>query len=114
MRILNRDEFLKMPEGTLFSKGQPIYFNGLFVKGESMPNDFIYRDLIDWENTGSEDMVSRFYEMVDGKKSFPINEDYGRDGCFNKDDLFLIYEAEDLANLVATILTAMNLLQLKP
>lgn len=103
MRIVKRDEFLKLPAGTIFAKGQPMYFESLSVKGDSLPNDFIYRQLVWFESHGDTkdeyDQGRRYDAMVENGASFPINDAYGRDGCFDDDDLFLVYEEADLAVL---------------
>jgi hypothetical protein len=103
MKIYRRDEFLKLPAGTIFAKGKPQYFESLSVKADSLPNDFVYRQLVWFEShgdTGDEfDLGLRFDAMVEIGASFPMEQSYGRDGCFDNDDLFLVYERADLLEL---------------
>lgn len=105
MKILNRGAFLGMPEGTIFSKGKPMYFESLCVKGESTyfdggGSDFTYRDLIWFENSGDSDQSRIFDDMVYKAESARIMQSYGRDGCFDEEDLFLVYEKYDLIEMI--------------
>ena len=55
MKIINRKQFLKAPEGTIYSEFKPCIINGLYIKNESyglyiknksLGNDWYYQDLI--------------------------------------------------------------------
>lgn len=113
MKIYRRDEFLKLPAGTIFAKGKPQYFEGLSVKGDSLPDDFTCRQLVWFENHGDTDdefdQGYRFDAMVEGNASFPMGQSYGRDGCFDDEDLFLVYERDDLQELRGIIDKALAL-----
>lgn len=113
MKIVSRKEFLTLPEGTLFSKCKPVVFYGFSVRGnsENYENDFLYRDLITYEASDSNEFAQRFDEMLEDHASYPIEDAYGRDGCFNDEDLFLIYEADDLDELAAVIKKAKEALK---
>ena len=39
MRIIDRVEFLKLPENTVYSPFKPHYFGGLSIKGETINNN---------------------------------------------------------------------------
>ncbi len=98
---------MALPAGTIYAKGKPHWFEGFMVKGDTIVHDgkaidWAYRDLVSWDSRDSGEFGERFDRMVAGE-SFPINEDYGRDGCFDHVDLFLVYEADDLASLAAAI-----------
>lgn len=41
IKIYNRQEFMKLPEGVIFSSGEPYAFMDMFIKGET------------WDFTGS-------------------------------------------------------------
>lgn len=113
MKIYRRDEFLKLPAGTIFAKGKPQYFESLSVKADSLPNDFIYRQLVWFDShgdTGDEfDQGLRFDAMVEIGASFPMEQSYGRDGCFDNEDLFLVYEHADLLELRGVLDAALAL-----
>lgn len=115
MRILRRDEFLKLPAGVLFCKGKPWYFESLHVKGDTITNsdgkpiDFGHRDLC-FVAMGhdSGELMRRMDEMLEDGASYPVEVNYGRDGCFDDEDLFLVYEAADLHSLQAAITEALE------
>lgn len=113
MRIVSRAEFMKLPAGTLFAKGKPMYFGSLCVKGDSLESDWIDRQLVWFEEHGSTgdefDQGHRWDEMVENGASFPMHTGYGRDGCFDNEDLFLIYERDDLLELRSVIDAALAL-----
>lgn len=103
MRVYRRDEFMKLPEGTLYAKGKPWHFGELSVKGETWETDFTLRSLVNIESEDSGQWADRLFAMLDGGANYPLDPDYGRDGCFDKDDLFLVYEKADLEELQRVI-----------
>lgn len=113
MRIFSRTAFMDLPEGVLFSKGQPWFWDGLNVKGETLIHngkaiDFGERSLLCIEAHDSGDLISRYELMHLRGASFPMEDAYGRDGCFDDNDLFLVWESEDLSELLAIINRAMQ------
>lgn len=113
MKILRREAFLELPSGVLFAKGKPWYFETPHVKGDTIYHngkaiDFIHRDLVSISSHDSGEWSDRLDEMVEKGVSYPINEDYGRDGCFDNDDLFLVYEDVDLVELRSAIDAALS------
>ena len=104
MKIYRRDEFLKLPSGTIYCKGKPWYWEQISVKAESLPNDFIEMQLNTIESHDSGDLDKKYTEMLECGASYPLTDDYyGRDGCFDDEDLFLVYEVSDLVTLKAII-----------
>lgn len=101
MRIYRRAEFMKLPEGTVFCKGKPWAFEDLCVKGETIPNNFYARGLqwVDAHDSG--EAFDRLEEMLAEGASYPLETAEMRDGCFNDEDLFLVYEKADLVSLIA-------------
>ena len=102
MRIVNRIEFLKLPPGTLFSKYTPCFFDELMIKGTSLPNDFMYQDLIgNVKCSGVREFVDILNSVEKTGVSFELDFDcQGRDGLFDSDQLFAIYEDEDVNQLI--------------
>lgn len=43
--------------------------------------------------------VDRLDDMLENGASYPMDASYGRDGCFNEADLFLVFERADLVQL---------------
>ena len=101
MRIYDRTDFMKLPEGTIYAKGKPWYFEQIHVKAQTLePNDFVCMALMNFENSGTEQWIERLEEMLQAGASYPMDEDFfGRDGCFNNDDIFMVFEHGDLLTL---------------
>ena len=101
MKVYHRKDFMQLPEGTIYSKGKPWYFEGISVKGETLlgedgPCDWICLGL-EWIEARNEDeQWFRLDKMLTEGVSYSMNESYGRDGCFDNDDIFLVFEKEDL------------------
>lgn len=112
MRIYDRAGFLKLPEGTFFSKGVEWSFGCLSVKGESTAyNDFYCCDL-DWvDGKSSEECFDRLDAMLKKGASFPVQDSGGRDGLFDEDAIFLVWERADLEKLRGYIDAAIALSQ---
>ncbi len=101
MRIVKRAEFLLLPPGTVYSRYQPQIVTDFEIKGDSFGNDWYYRNLLG--DVGG-DSTTYEYEDMEAGKSLPICLDTEqRDGSFENDAMFLIYESPDLQDLVAEI-----------
>ncbi|EKF43300.1 hypothetical protein NA8A_04693 [Nitratireductor indicus C115] len=115
MRVYSRRAFLLLPEGVLFCKGVKWAFGELLVKGETLrlkedyPGDFFYRNLCDIQSFDGGEWFGRLEAMLDDNASFPIQECYQRDGCFNEEDVFLVFELDDLRCLRELIDKALDL-----
>lgn len=100
MRVVRRAEFMELPPGTLYSKAAPNSdFDGLSIKGETWETDFTCLHLANFDAHDSGQWSERYCIMLEGGESFPMDGDYGRDGCFDYDAVFLIYERTDLLKL---------------
>jgi hypothetical protein len=113
MKIVDRKIFLQLPAGTVFSKYQPQIFSGLMIKGESFfygVGDFLYQDLIG--NVLAESSTVLFDTLMDKGKtaeSFPLDFDVEeRDGLFDENQFFAIYEPADIAALIAKLQSVSN------
>jgi len=106
MKIYTRQEFMCLPEGTLFVKGEKHYFNtGICIKGETICHDgknidWYYISLCDFNSNGSDDYFEKFDAMLNEKISSDINNCYERDGLYEETDLFLVYEKNDLVKII--------------
>lgn len=106
MKIVNRDDFLKLPSGIVYSDYQSHgMINNLYVKLESLKNDWFYQDLIN----SLDAMDSReIDEIIDSAEnagtSFDMNLDISeRDGLFKVDQHFVVYEKSDVLRLLEKI-----------
>jgi len=111
MRIVDRETFLKMEGEVLFAKYDPQIFGDLRIKvgdpatfSDDNPkyHDFQYDDLIDFDCMGSDermDMLQRAEK--DPSYSVPLDLHYtSRDGLFEDNILFAIFEPEDVKQLI--------------
>lgn len=108
MRIYSRKEFLGLPEGTIYAKGKRWYFNGFSVKGETFGNDWAELSVMWIDSQNDSDQWSRLEGMHEGGASYPMAEGYGRDGCFDDEDIFLVPERADLEKLRGMIDKALS------
>ena len=103
MRIVNIDTFIKLPAGILFAKYEPHIFEDLMIKGNTDNNDFSSVRLLEVK-AGSLDEMVDILESARVGSSFKLDlEYYCRDGAFEKDQLFAVYEKEDVEQLLETI-----------
>jgi len=106
MKIVNLKTFLDLPDGTLFSKYEPHCFHGFSIKTESIKDldDFRYHDLIgNIKDEGSDDFANKCELAEKGesiKLYFNCEE---RDGLYKFDQLFAIYEKDDVVDLIARL-----------
>jgi hypothetical protein len=115
MRIVNRKTFLSMPEGTLFSKYEPQITDGFGIKGNTLwhqgrPIDFREQDLLMPVDCMSSDELMDILDKGerDGD-SFAVNLDcQGRDGCFDEDQLFLVWDRADVEKLIGRLQAALG------
>lgn len=94
MRILNKQDFLKLPAGIIFRKAGPnsIAFGNLQIKAATLSDDFVSLELCDFN----------FDEYLDSSRETSLNFDsdgYGRDGCFDDKETFLVLEPIDIFKL---------------
>jgi hypothetical protein len=101
MKLLNRAEFLKMPSNTVFTKYKPTCFDEILIKGDSTGyNDFWFQDLLQVESDDRGQTFDTFDKLENGES---IKMDYdceGRDGLFEEDQLFAVFEKQDVADLI--------------
>ena len=103
MKIYKRAEFLKLPEGILFRKGKPCYFENLQVKASTIENYFICTEIGDFEAFDSGDFGNKFEQMLNGE-SIPMTDDcHWLDGCFDDEEIFLVLEIADLHKLKSIV-----------
>lgn len=103
MKIVNRQQFLEMPSGTVFAKYEPCVFGDLMIKGESLPecNDFYAQTLIEVEGDNSVLVLTdldRAYS-TGGSVSLDFHCQY-RDGTYDRHQLFAVFESKDVSELI--------------
>lgn len=103
MKIVNLQQFLAMPEETLFSKYEPCHFDGLEIKvGNCGERDFITQqiaDAIECHDIG--DFAAKLDDAKDTGVSLSMDFNMAsRDGCFEGEQLFAVWERADLEALI--------------
>lgn len=103
MRIVDRDTFLALPNGTVFAKYEPVVFGPLAVKRESLRGvDFFYSSITDEVDAGDPfELLERCdHSQKTGENVVMDFNTWGRDGCFNADQLFAVWDCEDVEGLI--------------
>jgi hypothetical protein len=106
MRIVNREEFLKLPEGVIYQKYEPIIVNtNVCVKVETSNDDWYYASLsenIDYHS--SEHFIGIMQDAEESGSGFKADyTTYERDGLYEQDQRFIIYDRDDVRNLLETL-----------
>lgn len=101
MRIVSRRELMAMEPGVLYAEvledGQ---FGELHIYGGSSGNDFVIRSLMTPDAHDSDELWERQDEMLANGASYPIDSAYGRDGLFDDDIRYLVYDEADVVSIV--------------
>lgn len=111
MRIVDRQTFLALPAGTVYQKWEPCFFGETCIKGETTPHDDWYETRITGaiEHDDSEEFFERCTDMAEQGASVPMEFDtICRDGFFDQDQLFAVFEPADVAALIGRLTRALN------
>lgn len=113
MKIINREEFYKLPEGTLFQEYQQFYFGELKIKGRTIQNsqsgkNIDYTELCLGGNIKANNSDEFFEILLESEESVENIEldfdNYSRNGMFDDNQLYAVYSSDDTDNLVKTLL----------
>lgn len=117
MRIVDRPTFLELPAGTLFATYEPCIFGDLQIKSDTCRRpdgsaiDFYTQEISGgwFEGTkDSFDWIDTLDKIQAGEPSPPMDYDIeSRDGLFDQDQLFAVWEADDVRNLIARLSRAL-------
>jgi len=103
MRIVDLDTFRALPNGTLFMKYEPCCFGNLGVKVETLNGDFLFESITDGiDASGSDEMFDKLF-AAEKDSTLSLKMDFNatdRDGLFEADQLFAVYEKEDVVGLI--------------
>jgi hypothetical protein len=101
MKVYNKEDFLRLPQGTIFSQGDKWCFQGLSVKGVTLDSyDFCYTEMIDISSSGSDQWVDRLEDSLKNGTSYEINRHSQRDGLFDPTSVYLVFEIDDLKEII--------------
>lgn len=106
MKIVNRATFLALPPDTVYSKYKSVgIIDGLYQKGETWGNDWIYQDLLDEVDVESSAERVDLFQAAEGGKEFRMDfECTSRDGMFEDEQLFMVYDNYDLDKLACRLI----------
>lgn len=103
MKVVNLETFIKLPSGTVFSFYESNVFNGLMIKHTTISgiNDFLYLNLIGNINAfDSDEFFDKCKKLEHGDNCSLDFETLDRDGLFEKDQLFAVYDKADVLGLM--------------
>ena len=105
MKIVDRKTFLGMPDGTVFSKYAPQYFEGLCIKRETVGGcDFRYDQLADALPARDTAHHMELCYRAEAGESVPLDfERSYRDGLFEDEQLFSVWERADVEALIVQL-----------
>lgn len=104
MRIVNLQQFLELPAGTIFAKYEPCAFEELCIKHKSIPPDFFYYPIMNIQCRGSNDFSSLLDAAENDGADLAMDFDsINRDGCFEPDQLFAVWSSADVAGLITKL-----------
>ncbi len=105
MKLITRAEFHKVKPGTIFQKCEPNCFEEMQVFEESLETDFVASPLgyPDFEAVTNMDSVDAGFAKLEGGESVALayGEICGRDGLFDMEQKFAVYERQDVERLIA-------------
>jgi hypothetical protein len=112
MKIVNRETFLQLPANTLYHKYEPDWFGELEIK-------------VNEPGTWNNDWVVDYpYGFIEGfgccewdhetTPEFRFDQEATqRDGLFHEDQLFAVYDNEDIERLITKLKSCIHLCTLK-
>lgn len=105
MRIVSKAELKTLPKGTPFAlylgegKPWPQGFD-ILVGGDRHIDDFYYRSTNCPDADSSEEMWDRQREMTDTGAAYPVDLSIGREGYYDPDTRYLVWEPDDVRRIV--------------
>ena len=110
MRVLKKPDFLKLPEGVAYCRGKKWFFGGLAFKGETVSDVDWYELEFNWvDGHDLGECFERMDAMLTDGVRFPIQDSICRNGLYEDDDLFLVFDEDDLLKLRGWIDDAIRL-----
>lgn len=103
MRIVNREEFLKLPNGTMYRKYEPICMDELCMKLDSTEHNDWYVNRMDNLVADSTEEEDDQFRKAQTDSSYEMKMDFHqcqRDGLYDNDQLFAVYSDEDVEGLI--------------
>ena len=101
-----------MPRGTVYSYYEPHVFRELEIKADdsgNYENDWLFDSLVGAVKSDSSENFSQTCESMETGKSAEVDFNYtGRDGLFEDEQLYAVYEKEDVEKLIVRLKEALS------
>jgi hypothetical protein len=102
MKIYNKQDFLNLPNGIVYSRYESLgMIGGLEVKTDTWKQDWVYEDLI--SSVDADPNLEYIDAMIKAEKEnfFRLDLSCGqRDGKFDESELFAVYDKNDVERLI--------------
>lgn len=117
MRLYTREDFMKLPDGTIYSNVNidvVSVMEGLFCKTENVYDDFYYQDLLDKfiDDSNTVDCQEAYDIIKDKRDSFKNFEtDYNsdmREGLFDSGMVYVVWDTNDKFKLIDYLLSTID------
>lgn len=111
MRTVDRATFLQLPAGTVFAKYEPQVLDEVCIREDTVHGDFVVQHLDPWFE-GYDDSLA-YHDVLEamrlGATSPPVDYEYcGRDGLFDDDQMFAVWDKADVMALIARLQKALG------
>ena len=115
MRIVDRKTFLEMPTNTVFTTYEPTIFGPLTIKGESIEGspfggyvgDYFETPIMQVKDDKRNGVFAyRILEEAEEDSSYSFDLGLyaeGRDGSFEEDQLYAVFEKKDIEYLISRL-----------
>ena len=110
MKVINRRDFIKLKAPVLFSEFEPCVFGPLSIKYQSYEFDSGGNDYCDVtinsaiKSESSFDFSNKCFDMEEKNISVDVDlETATRDGMFNYDQMYAIWENKDIDKLISKL-----------
>lgn len=107
MKLVNRETFLRLPIGTIYSKYEPCIARSPQIKNETLTGmqgqsiDWFYQDLVE------PNLMENMIDLISGTGQTDLDDAGQRDGCFDYDEYYLIWQPKDLQQLITNLQAAL-------
>ena len=96
MKIINKQEFLRRPRGTIYREYRPCVFGPLCIKWDTVGNDFYYIEIGQPGAPDSTDIMDVCKKMENGENVGIDLEVATRDSMFDDNQLYAVFSVADM------------------
>ena len=103
MRVVNRTDFMNLPDNTVFCKYRSCCMDDIKIKTGNCGADFVCVDMKTPIGNEGEDSIDAYFRL-DGGESVPLDmEATGRDGFFDNNQLFIVFDKVDIKAMISAL-----------